>query len=109
MAKVKLHDEKHGTYKFKCPAGHWHYINTIVPNQQNAQWNFNGDVNNPTFTPSINERTGYYVDPNIQGDEEWLKKNSYHCHFVITDGKIHFCGDCSHGLKGQTINLPELE
>lgn len=109
MAKVKLFDKEHGTYKFKCPAGHWHYINTNVPNHQNAQWSFNGDVNKPTFTPSVRERTGYFVDPNVKGDEDWLKNNSYQCHFIITDGKIHFCADCSHDLKGQTMDMLEIE
>ncbi len=106
MAKVKLFDEKNGTYMFKCPAGHWHYINTKVPNHLNAQWGFNGDVNNPTFTPSVNERTGYYVNPEMYADS---KEHSYQCHFIITDGKIHFCSDCSHGLAGQTVSLPEIE
>ena len=109
MAKVKLYDEQHGTYKVKCPAGHYHYINTNVPNQQNAQWKFNGDLEKPTFTPSINERTGYYVDKDVKGDEDYLRDNSYHCHFVITDGKIYFCGDCSHGLKGMTMELPDID
>ena len=106
MAKVKLFDEQHGTYKFKCPAGHWHYINTKVPNHLNAQWNFNFNLEKPTFTPSVNERTGYYVDPVMYANE---KNNSYHCHFIITDGKIHFCSDCSHGLAGQTFDLPEMD
>jgi hypothetical protein len=109
MAKVKLFDEKNGTYKFKCPAGHWHYINTKVPNHLNAQWNFNYNVDKPTFTPSINERTGYFVDPNTKGDEDWLKNNSYHCHFIITNGKIQFCGDCSHDLKNKTIEMLEID
>ncbi|OFY87840.1 MAG: hypothetical protein A3F72_02925 [Bacteroidetes bacterium RIFCSPLOWO2_12_FULL_35_15] len=110
MAKVKLYDKDHGTYYFRCPAGHDHYINTIVPNQQNAQWGFNGDVNNPTFTPSINEKAGRFVDVNVKGNEEWLSnpENSYHCHFIITNGKIKFCGDCSHELKNLTIELPEI-
>lgn len=112
MAKTKLWDEKHGAYKIKCPAGHNHYINTNVPNQQNAQWAFNGNLDFPTFTPSINESTGYFVDPNIQGDEgdeEFIKQNSYRCHFIVTDGKIYFCPDCSHDLKGQTLDLPDID
>jgi hypothetical protein len=106
MAKAKLWDEEHGTYKIKCPAGHDHYINTKVPNHKNAQWNFNGNLDSPTFTPSINERTGYYVNPEMYAD---AKNESYHCHFVVTDGKIYFCGDCSHELKGQTLDLPEID
>lgn len=107
--KAKLYDKKNGTIKIKCPAGHYHYINTIVPNQQNAQWTFNGNFEKPTFTPSINERTGTFVDPDVKGDPEWLKANSYHCHFIVTDGRIHFCSDCSHHLAGQKMELLEIE
>jgi len=109
MAKVKLHDERSGSYMFRCPAGHFHYINTKIPNGQKAKWTFNGNFEFPTFTPSVNEKTGYFVDPETKGDEDWLRDNSYHCHFIITDGKIHFCADCSHGLAGQTVELPEME
>jgi hypothetical protein len=109
MPKVKLFDKEHGTYRFKCPAGHDHFINTNIPNHLNAQWNFNGDLEKPTFTPSMLERSGYFVDSNLKGDEEWLKANSYQCHFVITDGNIYFCDDCSHDLKGQTIELLEIK
>lgn len=111
MAKVKLFDAEHGTYRFRCPAGHDHFINTIVPNQQAAQWGFNGNLDKPTFTPSVNERAGRFVDVNIKGNEEWLSDpaNSYQCHFIITDGFIYFCGDCSHDLKGQTLELPDLD
>lgn len=108
MAKVKLWNVEKGTYMFECPAGHTHYINTKVPNQQNAQWGFNGNLDRPTFSPSINEKTGYYVDPNTKGDEQWLKDNSYQCHFFVRDGKIIFCSDCSHSLKGTTVELTDI-
>ena len=109
MPKVKLCNEEFGTYRFKCPAGHEHFINTKKPNGQGAIWNFNGDTENPTFSPSINEKTGYFVDPNTKGDEDWLRDNSYHCHFIITNGHIYFCSDCSHSLKDMNVELPELE
>ena len=109
MAKVRLFDKEHGTYTFLCPAGHHHYINTNLPNHKNAQWSFNGDVNNPTFSPSMDEKSGRFVDPNVKGDEQWLNENSYRCHFIITNGMIQFCGDCSHELKGQTMPLPDLD
>lgn len=109
--KVELFDDRCGTYMFECPAGHTHYINTKVPNHLNAQWWFNGDVNNPTFKPSIDEKSGTFTPGYINDtreSNEWVKNNSYRCHFIITDGKIHFCGDCSHDLKGKVVNLPEI-
>jgi len=101
--KAKLIDEDKGTIKIKCPAGHLHFINTKVPNQLNAQWSFNGDFEKPTFSPSIREKTGYYVNP-----ESADKGSSHICHFTVTEGKIHFYDDCTHELKNQTLDLLEL-
>lgn len=111
MAKVRLYDEEKGTYFFKCPAGHIHYINTKVPNHMNAQWNFNGNIDKPTFTPSIDEKSGYHVAECSEEDRKYYQEENlgYKCHFVITDGYIQFCGDCSHDLKNTTIELPEIE
>lgn len=52
-------------------------------------WGFNGDFDVPTFTPSL------------------LCKFSsdYVCHSFITDGRINYCGDCTHGYSGQTLDL----
>lgn len=105
MAKVKQISE--GVYRLKCPAGHEHDIPTVARNGR-PKWSFNGNLESPTFNPSIDEKTGYFVDPNTEGDEEWLKANSYRCHFFIKDGQIVFCGDCSHNLKGQTITLQDI-
>lgn len=33
----------------------------------------------------------------------------YVCHSFVTDGQIHFIGDCSHSLKGKTVELPEYK
>ncbi len=31
------------------------------------------------------------------------------CHSFVTDGKIAFGEDCSHALKGKTVDLPDWE
>lgn len=64
-------------------------------------WKFNGDKESPTFNPSIDFTGGRYDE-----DENYIK---LHCHSFVWDGKIHFLGDCSHGLAGQTVELPEVE
>ena len=109
MPKAKLYHYGKGIIVIKCPANHFHYIYTETLNRQRHKWKFNGDFEKPTFSPSINERTGYFVDKKCKGDDKWLKENSYHCHFIVTNGMIHFCGDCSHDLKNQTLPLPEVE
>ncbi len=57
---------------------------------KHPSWSFNGNMESPTFTPSL-----CYPDRR--------------CHLTVTDGKIKYHDDCTHSLVGQTINLPELE
>ena len=55
-----------------------------------ARWTFNGDLDKPTFSPSMNI-----------GDN-W-------CHYYLTAGMLIFSGgNKGHGLSGQTVPLPEL-
>jgi hypothetical protein len=58
-----------------------------------SRWTFNGDFDNPTFTPSVKVEVGHYPDPPDV------------CHFFVTDGKIQYLNDCTHKLAGQTIEL----
>lgn len=65
----------------------------LIP--RNRGWQFNGDTENPTFTPSIKETHPRPDKP------EWCN------HYVITDGKVAYCGDCTHEFAGQTLDLLE--
>lgn len=79
-----------GDYFHYCPGcDQLHQINTKRVNEKGAQWSFSGDRSRPTFTPSVNF--------------DWKV-----CHYNITDGKIIFHGDCTHKLKGQTVELPDI-
>jgi hypothetical protein len=104
-------------YCFRCPGcGDIHSI--PVHGEKNA-WGFNDNVDKPTFTPSLLVRCGHYCSGQ-EGKECWCTYRKEHpenknapkcslCHSFITDGKIQFLGDCTHDLKGQTIELPELD
>ena len=86
--------EKRLQYFFTCPAcKEGHMINDT--------WKFNKDFNQPSIKPSINV-TGVY-----KNDEGVIIKSI--CHSVITNGFINFQDDCTHNLKGQTVELPERE
>ncbi|RYG88824.1 MAG: ammonia monooxygenase [Alphaproteobacteria bacterium] len=66
-------------------------------------WTWNDDLDRPTLQPSVLIRTGRAVDPNFQpepGDPPEV------CHSYVTDGRIQFLSDCTHGLAGQTVDLP---
>ncbi|MGG1948958.1 hypothetical protein AB1286_29830 [Trinickia sp. NRRL B-1857] len=70
-------------------------------------WSFNGDFEKPVFGPSV-----------LNTWSEWQghgKPGKPHvCHSFIgcngaQPGQIILLGDCTHGLKGQTVDLPEIE
>ena len=64
-------------------------------------------------------RTGHYI-PGHKGPDCWCTYNERHpgeeapfkctiCHSFVTDGKIQFLSDCTHGLAGQTVELSEID
>lgn len=59
-------------------------------------WNWNQDLELPTFTPSL--MVTYYTGDKVRAV----------CHSHITDGRIAYCPDSTHELKGQTVDLPEV-
>lgn len=61
-------------------------------------WGFNGDLERPTFTPSVLVRYGNRTDGP-------LGVNAV-CHSFVAEGRIQFLGDCTHHLAGQTVDLP---
>ena len=94
MAKVKVCDMGGGqspAWRHWCPGCEMnHVIYTDARSQPNGhKWSFNGDVDRPTFSPSIN----------IVG----------RCHYFVRAGRIEYCGDSAHRLAGQTVDLPDLQ
>lgn len=80
----------------KCPAcKRYHFI------PGDGRWTFNGDNERPTFRPSVNESC------NAPGPNHRPKIPYTRCHYIITNGKIQFCDDCTHELKNQTVELLE--
>jgi hypothetical protein len=75
-----------------------HEIAVDTPFSNGARWRFNGDLDAPSFTPSVNIANGPSSDGRVT-----------RCHYFITAGQIAFCGDCTHGLVGRTVALPELD
>ena len=75
-------------------------------------WNFNGDIDKPTLSPSVlvsyRHPKGYSNDnPAPVGfNGEYVTDI---CHSFVTDGRMQFLGDCTHDLAGQTVELPEFK
>jgi hypothetical protein len=82
-------------YHHWCPAcDQPHGIATAERNRYGAIWSFNGDLERPTFHPSIR---CFMTDED--GRQETL------CHYFIKNGMIEFCGDNPHALNGRTVPL----
>lgn len=97
---TKLHEicQKNGRligYSFDCPGcDHLHAYWTVNYRPKgNPTWNFNGDVESPTFTPSLLNRGGE------------VKR----CHLFVKAGVIEFCGDCTHELAGQKVPMVDTK
>jgi hypothetical protein len=56
------------------------------------RWQFNGNMNYPTISPSLLVESGNEHGPT-------------RCHSFVRDGKIQFLDDCTHALKGKTVDL----
>ena len=62
-------------------------------------WGFNGNVDAPTFTPSV---------LTTWTDRSTSPPTEHRCHTFITNGTVQFLGDCTHALAGKTEPLPDL-
>lgn len=118
---AKFHKYDNGIYIFRCPGcGDIHQVTTKEAVNYRSHWEFNGDIDNPTVSPSLLVRSGHFI-PGSEVDGCWCdyhkehpeeKDNAphcYRCHSFIRDGKIQFLTDCSHHLAGQTVILPDYE
>lgn len=83
---------------FVCPGcekfGKGGGLHSLPVNTSKASpsWQWNGDLEKPTITPSILTRIG----------------DSMVCHSYLTDGVFKFLGDCTHSLANQEVEIPDL-
>jgi Family of unknown function (DUF6527) len=94
---------------FHCPGcGDTH----TIPTEGEKAWSWNGSLDLPTVTPSIDVKCGHYASSWKPGDECWCGKDydftCYRCHSTIMRGEITFAPDSSHKLSGQTVMLPDV-
>jgi hypothetical protein len=62
-------------------------------------WSWNGDVDRPTFHPSVLTQVNYTE----------VAKKDFCCHSFVNDGMVQFLSDCSHEYAGKTMELLEIE
>jgi hypothetical protein len=98
LKRVRLHatDDVWG-YSFHCPGCDEEHAIPVKPHEHG--WDWNGSVDTPSFAPSI-------LRTSKDGDKAFQLITV--CHSYVRDGRIHFIGDCTHALAGQTVDLPEV-
>jgi hypothetical protein len=85
---------------FDCPGcGMWHgpIVKRSTPSQR-PLWDWNGDLEKPTLSPSI-----------LVTWEYGEAREKRVCHSFVRAGRIEFLGDCTHKCAGQTVDLPEFD
>jgi hypothetical protein len=98
MAKAKIFTDSGGWEQIEifCPGCNCSHAFTtkVPPGEKFTPWDWNRDFNIPTFSPSMLVNASHA---------------DTRCHSFVTDGRIQFLGDCYHELKGQTVDLPEID
>lgn len=107
---------------FWCPGcEEAHGVWTESPNGlTGAKWSFNGNMERPTFAPSLLVRgvkcpakdpetndykrgeDGKYL---LDSQGRLLGARDVVCHTFITDGRIQYLSDCTHKMAGQTVPM----
>lgn len=97
---------------FRCPGCDEAHIVYVEPRDGPA-WGFNGDLQRPTFTPSILVTWEYGYPPVTAKNFSEYQRSPWEqetrkavCHSFVTDGQIQFLDDCTHALAGKTVPLP---
>ena len=95
--KISSYDNGDGRrgYHFHCEGCNTAH-GVITEGKGRPMWGFNNNEEKPTFSPSVLVRWVSLPDE-IEKDEV--------CHSFVTDGKIKYLNDCTHHLKGQTVEL----
>lgn len=92
-------------HRIFCPACRCtHLFN--APNQPNSgghKWTFDGNLEAPSFSPSMNATSNPKDHPGHNQDLPTTR-----CHFFVRAGSIDYCTDSTHHLAGKTVALPEI-
>ena len=120
MLSPKLRLSAPGVYTYYCPGCRsLHQIYTSECERSKVHWNFNGNVDKPTFSPSVRHWYNKYLvdDATFKQMRERINAGEQltipyveatACHYFITDGKIIYQNDCEHSLAGQTVEFEDF-
>jgi hypothetical protein len=116
MEKLKAVSNSPGQFLFYCPGCENHHAVYVEGADFPHKWQWNGSMDKPTFSPSLLLKAPMWIPPVTGENYEEFKKNPWTqtqvetiCHSFIKDGMIQFLGDCTHHLKGQTVEIPDFK
>lgn len=94
-----ISEATHITLNFPGPSG----IKTLPVIRSGTRegtgcWTWNGDVDKPTIRPSV-LTTGF---------TRLSEGKEMRCHTWVNDGQAQFLDDCSHELRGSTVDMLEV-
>lgn len=97
MPKIRRVENIDGRFHMYCPGCKMDHA-VYTQNKNGPNWSFNGNVENPTFSPSLLVRYN------------WGKlQKQVVCHSFIRDGVWQFLSDCTHDLAGQNVPMIEVD
>lgn len=85
--------DQHYAWLWWCPA-------CGAPHQCDKRWTFDGNMERPTFAPSVLVTADWTHEAKRRGSPD-------RCHTFVRAGQIQFLSDCTHKLAGQTVDLPD--
>lgn len=97
LRTVNDHGETYTVLMFVCPGcaadGFGTGLHMLPVNSQHSpNWNWDGDLEHPTLSPSILSRS----------------RKDRICHSFLEKGVFRFLGDCTHSLANQQVEIPDL-
>ncbi|MFN3464728.1 MAG: DUF6527 family protein [Terricaulis sp.] len=93
LRAVDFGDGRRG-FMYWCPACDG--AHRVCTEGGEPRWTFNGNVDRPTFGPSVKVTGG-------------ARGSDHVCHHFVEDGIIRYCSDSTHALAGQSIDMPPHE
>lgn len=118
---AKLRNAAGGKVTYFCQGCDMPHQVRVRQEEPGPVWGWDGNVDAPTFTPSVlvtydhmseagRERgQAFRAQHGRDPTREELPYDEHHvCHTFIRAGMVQFLSDCTHGLAGQTLPLPDL-
>jgi hypothetical protein len=96
QVSAKLRKTTHG-FAWWCPG-----CDKMHPLPYEKGWSWDGNLEEPTFSPSFKHEWRSKLMDDRSVDLHYV------CHYIVTAGKVAYCGDCTHALAGQIIDMPDL-